>query len=613
MSQTEPVAPAATPARPLSESAAPGGDAPAGAVDFAINGPTDDRQDLHRVTDRRLLNDAQTVVSVWMADALTPNSDGTTGLATHRYGDRRYGPHPQRPMCSDQPFANQRSGAIGSGVLVARNVIATAAHTLDKVDSDERLALEKLRFVFGFALPTPTHDPTEVKTSDVYRGVQVIARSPKGAPLADWALIRLNRSVPDRRVASLRRSGRIASGTPLHIIGHPNGLPLKVAGNARVLKNDTDEYFEADVDAMAANSGSPVFDSVTHEVEGIYVRSKYSEEFVPGPGGNCYVVRLIPRTPPPGSNDGPDEESTRVTLFSDLLVPGWQELDDNPATVSLAAGAQYTFVKPSLYQLHSTGAVWRYTGTPMVGWELLDTNPATVELATDGVTLYQRHGGSGRIWRYTGTPIIGWEHVGGSTMTRSIVATRGSQQGWLYELHGDGKIWRYRSTNAPLQGWELLDRNSRTVAIAADGDDLYQLHKETGAIWVYTGTPFFEWVQLGGAPQTKQILASGGQLYQLYNDGVIWRYTGTPMTGWEQLGNNRSTTAIAHDGANLYRLHSDRSIWRYTEVPSTGWKRIDDDPNTRAVVGAGRQLFQLISRPRAGSTPAIGSIKRLVG
>jgi hypothetical protein len=64
----------------------------------------------------------------------------------------------------------------------------------------------------------------------------------------------------------------------VHVIGHPNGLPLKVAGNARVTKNDGAECFES------------------------------------------------------------DEESTRVTLFSRLLGPGWQELDDNPATVAIAAG-----------------------------------------------------------------------------------------------------------------------------------------------------------------------------------------------------------------------------------------------------------------------------------
>jgi Trypsin-like peptidase domain len=592
-------------------------DAQAGTepADFAITGPTDDRQDLSQIGDQRILNDAQTVVSLWKVEDVTHNTNGTTSLDTHRYGDRLFGPPGGpfiHPMCSTESFVNQRSGAIGSGFLVARDVIATAAHCIDKVAHTDAEFLASVCFVFGFSMPTTTHNPTVVKTTDVYTGVQVIARSPRGAPLADWALIRLNRPVKNGRIASVRRSGKVGDGRPVHIIGHPHGLPLKVAGNARVTANSTAEYFEADLDALAASSGSPVFDSVTHEVEGIYVRSRYSQEFVPAPGKSCYTIRLIPRTPLPGQ-DGPDEESTRVTLFSSHLGPGWQELDDNPATLAIAAGAPLGPIGPSLYQLHGTGALWRYNGTPMVGWELLDTNGATVEVATDGSTLYQRHSGSGAIWRYTNIPLFGWERVGGNSLTKSIVATQGLENGWLYQLQGDGEIWRFNSNNAPFTGWELLDSNPSSTAIAADRDRLYQMHSGTGAIWQYTGEAGFEWVQLGGNPLTKQILASGGQLYQLQSDGVIWRYTGTPMTGWQQLGNNRGNQGLAHDGLRLYALRTDGSVWRYTGVSVTGWQRIDDDPNTKAIVGAGRELYQLIARPRVGSVGAVGRIKRLVG
>jgi hypothetical protein len=613
MSQTEPAAAAAS-AQPLSESAAPQGDASSQAVDFAINGPTDDRQDLYQVLDRRLQNDAQTVVSLWMAGDVIPSTNGKTTLDTYRYGDLLYGddPNNQKPMCSTERYVNQRAGAFGSGVLVARDVIATAAHCIDRKFPNEAEFLAKTRFVFGFALSTATHDPTTVSTDDVYSGVQVIARSPKGAPLADWALIRLNRPARGRRIASVRRSEtKIGDGRAVHVIGYPNGLPLKVAGNARVTRNVTAEYFESNVDALAGSSGGPVFDSVTHEVEGIYVRSGYGQEVVFQPSKDCYVIRLISPTPGPGS-DGPDEESTRVSLFSRHLPPGWQEVDDNPATLSVAAGAPFGPLGPTLYQLHRTGALWRYNGTPMVGWELLDTNTATVEVATDGSTLYQRHGGSGAVWRYTGTPFFGWERVGGSATTKTIVATRGLENGWLYELHNDGKIWRFNSTNAAGEGWELLDSNPDTTAIAASRDSLYQRHTGTGAIWKYTGKLGAEWEQLGGNPLTRQILASGGQLYQLQSDGVIWRYTGTPMTGWEQLGNNRGNQGIAHDGLRLYARRTDGSVWRYTGVPITGWQQVGDDPDTKAIVGAGRQLFQLSKRPRIGTKPELASIKRLV-
>jgi hypothetical protein len=61
-----------------------------------------------------------------------------------------------------------------------------------------------------------------------------------------------------------------------------------------------------------------------------------------------------------------------------------------------------------LYQRHNTGRIWIYTGTPHTGWQELDNNPATVQIAADGNALYKRHNTS-RVWVYTGTPHTGWK------------------------------------------------------------------------------------------------------------------------------------------------------------------------------------------------------------
>jgi hypothetical protein len=99
-----------------------------------------------------------------------------------------------------------------------------------------------------------------------------------------------------------------------------------------------------------------------------------------------------------------------------------------------------------------------------------------------------------------------------------------------------------------------LDNNPKTVAIAAAGDQLYQLHND-GWIWRYTGTPCSGnscpgWQRLDNNPKTKAIEAAGNQLYQLHNDGLIWRYTGPPCSGnscpgWQLLDNNSRTRFIA--------------------------------------------------------------------
>jgi peptidyl-Asp metalloendopeptidase len=49
-------------------------------------------------------------------------------------------------------------------------------------------------------------------------------------------------------------------------------------------------------------------------------------------------------------------------------------------------------------------------------------------------------------------------------------------------------IWRYMGTPCSANscpGWQLLDNNPKSVAIAADGGSLYQVHND-GMIWKST-------------------------------------------------------------------------------------------------------------------------------
>jgi hypothetical protein len=65
-------------------------------------------------------------------------------------------------------------------------------------------------------------------------------------------------------------------------------------------------------------------------------------------------------------------------------------LDNNPATVNIVTDGVL------LLQLHNTGLIWRYTGTPCSGnscpgWQMLDNNPATEQIAPYGISGYQLH------------------------------------------------------------------------------------------------------------------------------------------------------------------------------------------------------------------------------
>jgi hypothetical protein len=115
-----------------------------------------------------------------------------------------------------------------------------------------------------------------------------------------------------------------------------------------------------------------------------------------------------------------------------------------------------------LFQLHNDGSIWEYTGTPF--WKKLDDNRATTAITvSDFGILYQLHN-DGSIWECPDVAIdpVEWTLIDSNTATTTIAGGSGTP---LYQLHNDGSIWGY--TGTPLTGWNKLDGNPATTAIAA--------------------------------------------------------------------------------------------------------------------------------------------------
>ncbi|MFZ3493300.1 matrixin family metalloprotease [Streptomyces sp. 5.8] len=260
----------------------------------------------------------------------------------------------------------------------------------------------------------------------------------------------------------------------------------------------------------------------------------------------------------------------------------WQQVDGNPATSQLAATGS------RLYQRHSTGAIFEYTGTPF-GWVALDANPATVQIVADGDELYQLHQTSGAIFRYTGTPLIGWQQLNANPATAQLTASGGN----LYQRHNTGAVFRY--TGTPMTGWQLLDNNPFTVQIVADGNQLYQRHS-TGAIFRYTGTPLTGWELLAFAGSgATRIDAGGGVMYQFrLADGQILRHLGG--TSWETVDTDLRTLEISVSAGNVYQLLDTGEMFRYP--PSGGVEqmahiRLPGRPIPVMIASSSTQLYHM--------------------
>jgi Trypsin-like peptidase domain len=256
---------------------------------------TDDRVDVIQLTAGPNRDDVDSVIALFDTVDVTDNGNGTSTLQTQNFGTARN-------LCAGERFREQPIGAFCSGFLVAADIIATAGHCVDDGN------VTNVRFVFGFRMRDETTAETVLSNAEIYSGVAIIGRQEVGNG-PDWALVRIDRPVTNHRIVRIRRTGRIGDTQAVHVIGHPSGLPTKFAGGAAVRDNQPNAFFVANLDTYGGNSGSPVFNSNTHEVEGILVRGE--ADFVQQ--GNCRVSLVCPTTGCRG------EDCTRTTEFAQLL------------------------------------------------------------------------------------------------------------------------------------------------------------------------------------------------------------------------------------------------------------------------------------------------------
>ncbi|MEW5906224.1 MAG: serine protease [Elusimicrobiota bacterium] len=270
----------------------------------------DDRFDLYQVTDQALLKLADSTVGLFKAGDVTINGD-TAKLNTRSYAQGY-------SLCKEEPFYDQVNGAFCSGSLVAPDVIMTAGHC---VRSES--ACTGTKFVFGFGIKEAGVMPNSVPASEVYSCAKLIGREEVGTG-ADWALIKLDRPVTGHAPLKYNLADTLKNGDPLLVIGHPAGLPTKIAGGATVRNINKPGYFIANLDTYGGNSGSAVFNAKTHVIEGILVRGENDYVWK----GNCRVSNVC-------TDDGcRGEDVTKLSAMTAQIpsrqLPELAQRVDNP-------------------------------------------------------------------------------------------------------------------------------------------------------------------------------------------------------------------------------------------------------------------------------------------
>ena len=167
-------------------------------------------------------------------------------------------------LCPTERFRQQPTAANCSGTLVAQDLILTAAHCYDL---PQKICKDYV-WVFDYKTLKSSDSSIRVGVDKIYECQAVVHKEMNLSQGVDQALIKLNRAVQDRSFAQLKRPAEIKINDPLVLIGHPSGLPTKIAGGAQVLKI-LNNSFISNVDAFSVNSGSGVFNALTGEFKGI--------------------------------------------------------------------------------------------------------------------------------------------------------------------------------------------------------------------------------------------------------------------------------------------------------------------------------------------------------
>jgi S1-C subfamily serine protease len=254
----------------------------------------DNRVDVYASTNAMYVELAASTAAMISTSSLSQRSDGTMSVSG--------GSLTSRGMCASERFANQKSAANCSGFLVGEDTLVTAGHCIDS-----QSACNSYSWVFGFKMEN-ADQLAQVDASNVYRCKSIVKTVLDRSTSNDFAVIKLDRKVTDRRILEFRNSGTASVGDNLVVIGHPTGLPTKIADGSKV-RSLKGTYFVANLDTYGGNSGSAVFNADTGLIEGILVRGETDYIY----RGSCRVSNVI------GDNEGRGEDVTYAKEFAPFV------------------------------------------------------------------------------------------------------------------------------------------------------------------------------------------------------------------------------------------------------------------------------------------------------
>jgi V8-like Glu-specific endopeptidase len=165
---------------------------------------------------------------------------------------------------TSEKFSNQNLFADCTAFVISQNKVATAGHCINSGNYRNYLlvadfTVEQIDSYLRDGIP-----PQNV--------FEISAILESGHDAKDFAVLALNKPVSQDRVVKLSNRTNYNENDNFYVIGFPCGLPMKICNTSTFRQNISSDFFQINSDTYGGNSGSPVFNENTNEVEGILVR-----------------------------------------------------------------------------------------------------------------------------------------------------------------------------------------------------------------------------------------------------------------------------------------------------------------------------------------------------
>ena len=224
-------------------------------------------------------------------------------------------------LCPNERFAQQPAGSTCSGFLIGEDTLVTAGHCLVLTAPTPELACQRYAWVFNYALTSADRNPTQELSSDEVYHCKSVIKAVLTDDL-DLAIVKLDRKVVGRKPLQIRKQGKVSNHASLVVIGHPSGLPTKVAAGSKILDNSSKATFVTNLDTFQGNSGSAVFDATTGLLEGILVQGKV--DYRPSIPQNPFSCQVVNRCDENGKkcelSDSSEPSGEVVTRITEILT-----------------------------------------------------------------------------------------------------------------------------------------------------------------------------------------------------------------------------------------------------------------------------------------------------